>query len=173
MKVSLKSLHLLAIGMIAFSINTAAQSEFSKSSISIGMVVEDLEQSLRFYQEVVGMVKVRTFKVESDKAVRMGLSIGEAFDITVLKLENSEEAAELKLMTFKKNTPHKNEQFIPDANGIRYLTIFVKSMSPLLKRIEQSGVKTLGKTPTMLDETRQFVLIQDPDGNFVEFIGPG
>jgi hypothetical protein len=33
-------------------------------------------------------------------------------------------------------------------------------------------VKTLGESPLMLDETRQFVLIRDPDGNFIELIGP-
>jgi hypothetical protein len=30
----------------------------------------------------------------------------------------------------------------------------------------------LGSTPTMLDEKRQFILVQDPDGNFIELIGP-
>lgn len=45
-------------------------------------------------------------------------------------------------------------------------------MTPIIKRIEENEVKTLGKTLTMLDANRMFVLIQDPDGNFVEFIGP-
>jgi len=45
-------------------------------------------------------------------------------------------------------------------------------MSRIIKRIEENKVKTLGKTPTMLNANRMFVLIQDPDGNFVEFIGP-
>ena len=33
-------------------------------------------------------------------------------------------------------------------------------------------VKLLGDTPTSLDESTQFVLIQDPDGTFIELIGP-
>jgi hypothetical protein len=45
-------------------------------------------------------------------------------------------------------------------------------MTPVLERLKKHSVKTLGETPTMLDINRQFVLIQDPDGNFVEFIGP-
>ena len=118
------------------------------------------------------MVKVREFTVDSEKAQRMGLSKGESFDIKVLKLENSEQAAELKLMTFNKKTSLKNQKYIPDQNGIRYITLFVKSMNPVLERIEKYSVKTMGQTPTMLDADRQFVLIQDPDGNFVEFIGP-
>ena len=89
----------------------------------------------------------------------------------MLKLENSEQATELKLMSFKKKTSHKNQKYIPDENGIRYITIFVKSMIPVLERVKKHNVKTLGETPTMLDANRQFVLIKDPDGNFVEFIG--
>lgn len=159
-------------GMLTISFSSSAQNEFAKQAISIGVVVEDLDKSLAFYQDVVGMVKVIEFAVDSDKAKRMGLSNGERFDVKVLKLENSEQATELKLMSFNKKTSKKNQQYIPDENGMRYMTIFVKSTAPLLKRIKKHGVKTLGETPTMLDEHRQFVLIQDPDGNFVEFIGP-
>jgi len=136
------------------------------------MVVEDLSKSLVFYNNIVGMVKVREFTVESEKAQRMGLSRGESFDIKVLKLVNSEQATELKLMSFNKKTSHENKKYIPDQNGIRYITIFVKSMTPIIERIKKHGIKMLGETPTTLDANRQFVLIQDPDGNFVEFIGP-
>lgn len=167
-----KSLIFIFVGLMTHSFSGLAQNDFAKSAISIGVVVEDLDKSLDFYQNVVGMVQVREFTVDSEKAERMGLSEGESFDIKVLKLENSEEAAELKLMSFNRKTLRKNQNFIPDENGIRYLTLFVKSMTPLLNRINKFKVKTLGQTPTMLDANRQFVLIQDPDGNFVEFIGP-
>ena len=154
------------------AVNSNAQSEFSKGAISVGVVVEDLDESIDFYTNVVGMVQLREFQVDGEKAKQMGLSNGESFDVKVLKLENSEEAAEWKLMSFNKKTSAKNRSFIPDENGIRYVTIFIKSMKPLLERIKKHNVPTLGETPTMLDESRQFVLIQDPDGNFVEFIGP-
>jgi catechol 2,3-dioxygenase-like lactoylglutathione lyase family enzyme len=161
----------MLIGIIAISIDVSAQNDFTKSAISIGVVVEDLDKSLDFYKNVVGMVQVREFTVDSEKAKRMGLSESQAFDIKVLKLEDSEEAAELKLMSFNKKTSRKKQNFIPDKNGIRYLTLFVNSMTPVINRIKKFEVNTLGQTPTMLDAERQFVLIQDPDGNFVEFIG--
>jgi hypothetical protein len=89
-----------------------------------------------------------------------------------LKLENSENATEWKLMSCGKKTNRSRQNYIPDDNGIRYVTIFVKSMTPMLERFRKSGIKTLGETPTMLDENRQFMLVQVPDGNFVELIGP-
>ena len=172
MKKTQKSMLLVLCALLSMSFSSSAQNDFAKTTISIGVVVEDLDKSLEFYQDVVGMVKVREFTVDSEKAKTMGLSNGEQFDVKVLKLANSEQATELKLMSFNKKTSPENQSYIPDKNGIRYITIFVNSMTPLLERINKHSIKTLGETPTMLDANRQFVLIKDPDGNFVEFIGP-
>ena len=146
--------------------------DFAKSGISVGLVVEDLSKSLDFYQNVIGMVKTGAFSVEADIAKALGLSNGDRFDVTILKLENSEEAAEWKLMSFGKKANHPKQNFVPDDTGMQYITLYVKSMKPILERIKMHQVKTLGITPTKLDELRDFVLVQDPDGNFIEIIGP-
>lgn len=155
---------------ILLSTIVEAQTNFVKPTISIGIIAENLTKSIDFYTNVVGMGQVREFVIDSNKAKRMGLSQAEKFDIKVLKLENTENATELKLMSFAQKTDHSKHKYLPDANGIRYLTIYVKLLQPVLERIKKFNIKTLGQTPTMLDEKRQFVLIQDPDGNFVEFI---
>lgn len=160
--------YVIIFGLLFF--NAKAQNNFLKPTISIGIIVEDLDKSIDFYTNLVGMVQVREFSIESNKAKRMGLSQGEKFDIKVLKLENTENATELKLMSFQKKSDHSKQNYLPEANGIRYLTIFVNTLQPILERIKQNNIKTKGQTPTMLDEKRQFVLIQDPDGNFIEFI---
>jgi predicted enzyme related to lactoylglutathione lyase len=72
----------------------------------------------------------------------------------------------------RKKSAHPKQNFVPDDTGIQYITIYVKSMKPIIERIKLHGIKTLGITPTKLDETRHFVAIQDPDGNFIELIGP-
>lgn len=173
MKNLLKSFILLAVLLIEIhSFANKAPDDFAKSGISIGVVVEDLNKSLDFYLNVIGMVKTGEFSVDADKATELGLSNGNRFDVKVLKLENSENAPEWKLMSFGKKANHPKQNYVPDNTGIQYITIFVKSMKPLLERIKKHDVKMLGKTPSMLDETRQFVLVQDPDGNFIELIGP-
>jgi catechol 2,3-dioxygenase-like lactoylglutathione lyase family enzyme len=154
----------------AFSLNPPG--DFAKSGISVGLVVENLNKSLDFYQNVVGMVKTSEFSVESARAKELGLSNGDRFDVTILKLENSDQAAEWKLMSFGKKPTHPRQKFVPDDTGMQYITLYVKSMKPILERIKKYNVKTLGITPTKLDENRDFVLIQDPDGNFIELIGP-
>ena len=173
MKNFLKSFVILFMMLIALSsFSVQPPDDFAKSGISIGVVVEDLNKSLDFYLNVIGMVKTGEFGVDADKAKELGLSNGDRFDVKVLKLENSENAPEWKLMSFGKKATHPKQSYVPDDTGIQYITIFVKSMKPVLERIKNHGIKTLGKTPTMLDAERQFVLLQDPDGNFIELIGP-
>ena len=173
MKNLLKSFVLLAAMLLVLTSHSVQPpDDFAKSGISVGVVVEDLNKSLDFYLNVIGMVKTGEFSVDAAKAKELGLSNGNSFDVKVLKLENSEQAAEWKLMSFGKKAAHPKQNFVPDDTGIQYVTIFVKSMKPILERIKKHGVKTLGITPTMLDADRQFVSLQDPDGNFIELIGP-
>jgi len=165
-------LFLLAMIAVFNSLSAQPENEFARSGIAVGVVVEDLQKSLDFYTKVIGMVQVREFSVDVEKARRMGLSDGQSFEIKVLKLINSEDASEWKIMSFSKKSDASNQSFIPEKNGFRYVTIFVKSMKPVLARINKFGVKTMGETPMMLDANRQFVSVRDPDGNFVELIGP-
>ncbi len=173
MNSSLKSLVVVFALLIAnLSYSNQPPDEFARSGIAVGVIVEDLEKSLDFYINVIGMTTVREFVVDAEKARRMGLSDTESFDIKVLKLVDSEDASEWKLMSFRRQSEQANQKYIPEANGFRYVTIFVKSMGPILERLKSHGIKTLGETPLMLDAVRQFVLLRDPDGNFVELIGP-
>ncbi|NJO69144.1 MAG: VOC family protein [Bacteroidetes bacterium] len=169
----LKSFKILTVFLFLLqSCSDRPSNEFARSGIAVGVIVDDLEKSLDFYTKVIGMMKVREFVVDSVKARRMGLGNGESFEIKVLKLIDSEDASEWKLMSFGKKSDTSKQEFLPQANGFRYVTIFVKNMTPVLERIHRHGVKTLGESPLMLDETRMFVLIRDLDGNFIELIGP-
>lgn len=173
MKTNFTSVFYIALLFIAFPFKSeCAPDDFAKSGISVGVVVEDLDKALAFYTDVIGMVQTFEFGVDADKARELGLSDGDRFDVKVLKLENSENAPEWKLMTFGKKANHKMPKYVPDDTGMQYITIFVKSMKPLIERIKANNVKMLGSTPCMLDANRQFILVQDPDGNFIELIGP-
>ena len=163
---------LIAMNIVFPSLSAQPLNEFARSGIAVGVVVEDLQKSLDFYIKVIGMVQVREFSVDVEKARRMGLSNGQSFDIKVLKLINSEDASEWKLMSFSKMSNPSKQGYIPEKNGFRYITIFVKSMKPVLERIRKYNIRTMGETPLMLDANRLFVSVLDPDGNFVELIGP-
>ncbi|QHT71690.1 VOC family protein [Rhodocytophaga rosea] len=157
----------LLINSIAF-----AQSNFSSKQIGIGVVVSDIDRSLDFYVKGIGMVKTGSFTINEDFGKRSGLTDGTAVSVTVLKLENSPDANEWKLMSFGKKAKHPTQKTIGDDTGMQYITIQVKSLKPIIERLKQQKVAFLGTTPTPLSKDTHFLLVQDPDGNFVELIGP-
>lgn len=171
MKTLLKTISVLLL-LHSVTLISKAQSEFSNSTIQIGVVVSDLDRSLRFYNEVIGMVKVRDFDIDSDFGARSGLSGGVPFHVEVLKLEDSPEATEWKLLSFEKESQHPKQKWIQDDTGMQYVTIFVNSLRPFIERLKANNISLLGQTPTAINDELWFVLVQDPDGNFIELIGP-
>jgi len=54
---------------------------------------------------------------------------------------------------------------------VQYLTVYVKDMAPFVERLRAANIPFLGKTPIKIaNDTKDFVLVQDPDGTFVELI---
>jgi catechol 2,3-dioxygenase-like lactoylglutathione lyase family enzyme len=149
-----------------------AQSEFSSGLIGVGVVTSDLSKSLDFYLNVIGMTKVSEFDIDKDFGKSSGLTDGLAFHVDVLKLQDSPDASPWKLMSFGKDGSHPLPEYITDDTGPQYVTIRLNSLDPVLKRIGQHDVKLLGETPVAMNETDHFALVQDPDGTFVELIGP-
>ncbi len=145
--------------------------DFVRSDIQIGLVVSDIEKSVNFYTNVLGMVKSGTFSVDEDFGRRSGLSNGVPFDVVVLKTSNNPAASEWKVISFKNSAKNTKNHHIQDHLGMRYITLFVNNMDEILNRLEVAGVELLGETPTSLGDGSRFVLIQDPDGIFVELIG--
>lgn len=170
----MKKLNLFATVLLIFLLHsvTMAQSEFSSNLIGVGVVVSDLEKSLDFYTGVVGMKVVSEFDVDGEFSRISGLARGIPFNVKVLKLEDSPMANQWKLMSFKEDADHPLPENIQDDTGMQYITIMVNSLAPFIKRIMQHNVKFLGETPVQSGENQHFVLIQDPDGTFIELIGP-
>ncbi|SFU18883.1 Catechol 2,3-dioxygenase [Algoriphagus locisalis] len=160
------------VAALMISVNTYSQSNFSSNLIGSGVVVSDLDRSLDFYVDGIGMVKAYNFTINEEFSKRSGLSNGVAVEVSVLKLENSPNANEWKLMSFGNKQTKPKPDYIQDGTGVQYITINVKALNPVIKRLKEKGVKLLGSTPTPLNENLHFVLIQDPDGIFIELIGP-
>jgi catechol 2,3-dioxygenase-like lactoylglutathione lyase family enzyme len=156
----------------SFMIKSMAQSDFASNLIGVGVVVTDMEKSMDFYTKVIGMSKVEEFDVDEEFGRISGLSDGVPFHVMVLKLEDSPSANQWKLMSFKKKAGHPTPKHVQDDTGMQYITIMVKSLDPFLKRIKEHKVKLLGDTPVPLGTDQHFVLVQDPDGTFIELIGP-
>ena len=163
---------LFSFTLVLFAFFAMAQSNFSKSAIGVGLVVEDLEKSIDFYTNVVGMVKTGEFSVSKEQCTELGLTDSYQLDVTVLKLEDTEEASEWKLMSLGTKAKHPKQQFMSEDTGMQYITLMVKHLQPVIDRADKHGIKVLSGKPSMLGDNRYFILIQDPDGTFIELIGP-
>jgi len=171
MKTSVSTFFLFFFVLLTSSA-TFSQSNFTSKLIGIGVVVSDMERSLDFYVNGIGMVKTGNFTINEDFGKRSGLTGGVAVDVNILKLDNSPEASEWKLMSFGKKAAHSRPKYIQDDTGMQYITINVKALKPVIERLKKQKVEFLGSTPTALNKDVHFVFVQDPDGNFVELIGP-
>ena len=145
--------------------------EFESDVIKVAIVANDLNATLDFYVNVIGMTKVREFDIDNETSTRFGLSGGVPFHVIALKLNNTSQATELKIMSFENKPENKKSKYIQDDVGVRYLTIYVKSIKPFVQRMKENKILFLGQTPTSAGDDYQFILIQDPNGVFIELIG--
>jgi catechol 2,3-dioxygenase-like lactoylglutathione lyase family enzyme len=152
--------------------NKTEKSEFSNPTIFVGSVVTDLAKSVDFYTNIIGMKKTGAFSVDGTKSKELGLTDGRPIDVTVLKLEDSPQANEWKLMSFGTKAGHKKPKYLHDDTGMQYITILVNHLNPIMERVNKNNIQILSGKPSKLDENRFFILVQDPDGTFIELIGP-
>jgi predicted enzyme related to lactoylglutathione lyase len=167
----------IACSLIVLTLSLSAQTvpsaeKFSNPTIQVGVIVSDLEKAVNFYTNVIGMTKTGGFSVPGEKGKELGLTDGRSVEVTVLKLEDSAGANEWKLMSFGNKASHPKQKFIHDDTGMQYITIFVKNIQPFIERIKKNNIEILSGVPSILENGNGFILIQDPDGTFVELIGP-
>ncbi len=158
---------LLCITFLGFQ--NKSLSDFDPKPMDIGVVVSDLEKSLDFYTNVVGMTKVSTYHFSGENAKTAGLTDGKALDIINLKLNDEPGAPGYKLTKIQdvKSAPLTNS-FNP---GLRYISIFVKDLEPYLKRIKERNIPLLSKiNPMVAPEGYKGIVLQDPDGALLELI---
>ena len=153
-------------------VQAAANPHFSSETIHVGVVASDLEASLRFYLEAIGMQRVSSFEIDEDFGQRSGLSGGVPFKVEVLQLGTGETATQWKVMTFGDRAELQQNTHIHNRVGMQYITIFVNDLQASIDRLAAHNIPLLGESPTPLSDGNHFVLVKDPDDTFVELIGP-
>jgi catechol 2,3-dioxygenase-like lactoylglutathione lyase family enzyme len=172
------SLHLLvALAAMPLLVGTpaalAAETEASKPIIDIGIVVKDPDRTARFLTNVIGFKEVRGFPVSSDLGKKIGLLNGQATQVRVFVLEEVEPATRIKVLSFPEAPGKQADQaYLHSTLGIRYLTLYVKDLTRAMERVKKAGVAALGETPVEVGAGTWLLAVKDPDGNFIELIGP-
>ena len=151
-----------------------ATNAFSKPTIDIGIVARDVEKSAKFYTEVIGLKEIKGFSGPAEFGKKIGLVDNHPINVRVFVTDEIEGATRIKLMSFPEaGGKLADRSYIHSTLGLNYLTLFVKDMDQALARLKKADVKTLGETPVVMGGKTQLMTFRDPDGNFIELIGPG
>jgi catechol 2,3-dioxygenase-like lactoylglutathione lyase family enzyme len=156
---------------------TAADDNFARTTIDLGMVVSNVDKSVAFYTQAVGLKEVAGIRATGQFTGAAGLTDNQPANVRVLVLGDGPTATRLKLMAMPATNPKRGDtKFIHSEFGYRYITIRVKDMTAAVARLQKAGVKPLGKCPLALPKTSSaeiyLTVFRDPDGNFVELVGP-
>lgn len=164
-------------GAYCVTAQTEPETNFASATIDLGTVVSDVEKSVKWYQDVIGFEEVATFDFPGDFAKEIGLTNSLPGHVHVMTLGMGPGATKLKLMQFKTAPGARVDQtYLHSTYGFRYLTIMVKDMPAAMARAAKHGAKPISGEAVAIPESiakGQFIAVfRDPDGNFVELVGP-
>lgn len=132
-----------------------------------GLRVKDIATALAFWRDLVG------FEPYAEIFAPHGVHIyGLRYGNSMIKLMHIDEAADANQRPPRYGTPPNDNR--PAAFASHYLTVHVCNAQALQKKCEAAGVKVLVPYSRFVparpeDPECWFVLVEDPDGNTVEF----
>lgn len=128
--------------------------KLTKDSIDLGIVVTDAQKALAFYRDTLGFEHVGTMPMPG------GVTMERLMCGTSL----------IKLVVPEKELPAKAPPGgIQSAYGYRYWTISVSNLGELLSQCEAAGYKVVIPEREIRPGVR-IGMVEDPDGNWVEFL---
>lgn len=123
----------------------------AKDSIDLGIICGDIQASLHFYQDLLGLTDA-------------GVNPATTGTMHRLRFGNSD----VKLIDPTKR-PGAGPIGIDQQLGFRYLTFVVTNLDEVIQRLEAENIEfTRPKTEVRPGTT--IAMVKDPDGNIVEFV---
>ena len=125
--------------------------ELGKESIDLGILVGDIQKSLVFYRDLLGLpfIEERPVWFGTMHRLRFGTS-------------------DFKLIAPKMNPP-KGAVGLENQLGFRYVTFVIKNLDSVCADLKAKGVEFTFEPKEIRPGTR-IAMVKDPDGNIVEFV---
>ncbi len=122
-----------------------------KNAIDIGIIVANIESSLEFYVDILGLEKIQEMPLWFGTMHRL------AFGNSFIKLIDPNDI------------PPKSSASLEGSLGFRYVTLQISNIDELCKELQEKNIEfTLEKKEYMPGVT--IAMVKDPDGNIVEFV---
>jgi catechol 2,3-dioxygenase-like lactoylglutathione lyase family enzyme len=129
--------------------------QLAKSAVDLGIVISDSERSLAFYRDLLGLEHVADTPMPVAGGGTMHrINCGDTL---------------LKLVKLDENPAGDGSGGLGAATGFRYLTLIVANLDEIMAQCEEAGVTVV----VPITEVRAGVtigMVEDPDGNIVEFV---
>jgi len=116
----------------------------------VGIRVTDLERSIDFYTNILGMKVSGRSKIEQTKGETVGL-------------QSEKDGFTLELNYYEKDSPYNTKYVVGE--GLDHLTFKVDDLDKALEEAKKAGHRTILQ---MKADGGRWAYIEDPDGNWIE-----
>lgn len=127
----------------------------TRIAVDAGVLVANMEQSLDFYRDLIGLPVIAEITTSLIGKGRM------------VQLQHG--ASLIKLVEMEESPSQNSPSGLSSALGYRYITLMITNMDEMMRKIEQAAVP-IALPLTKLGNGAQIVMVEDPDGNVVEFV---
>jgi lactoylglutathione lyase len=134
-----------------------------------GIVCFDINRMLDFYTNVLGL-KLATDAEATPEMSSMFGAAPNGFRIIRLQTPYGER---VKLVQLKNGQPKGIQapvEWVFERQGIAYITFIISNIKEVTQRLKELGVKLITPEPVPVRKGFVALFIQDPEGNFVEFV---
>lgn len=116
----------------------------------VGIRVTDLERSIDFYTNILGMKVSGRSKIEQTKGETVGL-------------QTEKDGFTLELNYYEKDSPYNTKYVVGE--GLDHLAFKVDDLDKTLEEAKKAGHRTILQ---MKADGGRWAYIEDPDGNWIE-----
>ena len=157
--------------VLAQNFASYSQSNADLGVAAIGIVVSDIEVSEKFYKDILGMEEVGGFSLDEPWSNEAGVANGKPFSVKLFKMKDLSSATVVKLAYFNKTEKSTDKPGINISSGVNYITLYysTEEFQQVIGRITAADIKKLGWVKR---DSYQLVFIKDPDGIYIEIVGP-
>lgn len=131
--------------------------QLTKQAIDLGIVTTNGPAMLAFYRDVLGFKYLREMPMPGGNGVMHQLLCGDSM---------------IKLVVLDKVPASAAPGGIQGGNGYRYWTITVGNLGELVQACADKGHKVVMKARELRPGVK-IAMVEDPDGNWVEFLALG
>jgi len=143
--------------------------ELKKDSVDIGLVVSDVNKSLEFYRDLLGLKYIGVFLEMPDEMAKAGPIFSQGFKLHGLQAGTSM----IKLVETIKPPAAGEKGQLDSGLGIRYMTFFVDDAQAVYNDLSAKGADFVGKPLRIPARSVTIAMLRDPDGNHVELVSQG